>query len=385
MKIIQVPVPPEDTPLVGRVRVWTRKHKTGARSFRLVWHSVEDGQRARHSESAELLQPGYTRGEYNDARRRVRELAGEKTRELRSLAEAQTGSARKLVVRADLRGCPISFDAEMGEQSTEAVAQARLRVVKDFCEYARSHETRPTWTTQLSHRHTAAWARRRASHVAPSTCNTDLSHLQAFLDWLWERGNTLERLTVRRQRVRVPEREPVIASDDAVRAVVAMEAPEVVRLAVWLLAATGQRQGTLLARTVGDWDGLAHMLEVRAEQTERTKLKARTFALGPATGEKIEQFLASRDDVADDEPLLPGLYYTRLNRILKPHRLSPHSLRRWFCATLERLETPDYIIRVLMGHAKAKTRRRYAPYRVLDGRKWLVAVEDVLLGTRRLD
>jgi len=168
-----------------------------------------------------------------------------------------------------------------------------------------------------------------------------------------------------------------------------IEAPGAVQLAVWLLCATGQRQGTLLARTVGDWNPDQRILTIPKIGRETTKLKSREFALGPITAAKIDAYLATRPEAQPDELLLEGIYYTQLNRVLKPLGGKPKDCRAWFCGTLERLDCPERTINVLMGHARPKTRRHYTGrwgmYRVEDSRPWLEKVEQVLNGNLDLD
>jgi integrase len=235
---------------------------------------------------------------------------------------------------------------------------------------------------QLSQNDVANW-RNSLNHLSDSTKQTQYAYLQGLFNFAYseQRKWTYDQLTVmtkeERRRVRPERSTHVIMEDSQVLEIIAgLEAHK--RAAVYLLAATGLRQGELRSLTRADIvDGAIHVPEpLRA----RTKLHERIIPLG----EGGRQFLTS----------LPteGLLFTdgsrpwtsQLNRWLGNWSAKPHDFRRWFNNRLCRLGCPAYTVDYLMGHAISAVRQAYPEQHtsghvlISDLAKWTDQVDAIL-------
>lgn len=135
------------------------------------------------------------------------------------------------------------------------------------------------------------------------------------------------------------------------------------RAALYLLAATGMRQGELRGLRVEHWDRTARLLRIPSPDGPRrrqTKRHQRDVPIGPG-GERVLAELAP----VEGGPLLVNgegkALGTQINAWLKPYRVTPHDLRRWFYTRLSKAKAPPYIIAHLVGHAIAKSEAPYVP------------------------
>jgi len=198
--------------------------------------------------------------------------------------------------------------------------------------------------------------------LAASTVNCYLSDIRGWLSWLVDRGHLpcspadgVKLLEVVRGQTELPVRSP--ADFWALVRNVREQRGEHWASAVGLLGVTGLRSGELGNLRWDDWEQEQQLLHIRPQSArERTKRHERTIPL-PAVADDFLQGMERKGDyMVGGAKRIKG----QLNAILKPLRIKPHDLRRFFCSALETIQAPEYVIQTCMGYIPDQTRRAYS-------------------------
>jgi len=167
------------------------------------------------------------------------------------------------------------------------------------------------------------------------------------------------------------------------------------KAAIYLLSATGLRIGELHSLRPSDVDLRLGVLHVPRLGDETTKRHERDIPLGKSTISVLETMLglATRPEMPpggtiSQKDAQPYLFCCQDGRRplsshvgwwLKPVKLTPHSLRRWFQSQLEEFQCPTHVINGLMGHADPS----FDPYSNPDAwlakaRPWVERVDAII-------
>lgn len=248
-------------------------------------------------------------------------------------------------------------------------AENDRRACDAFLRYLELHWPDIKRFKQLSVQHVKGFREWRLSEPKPNgkaRSPNSVRHEMGILRSLWEfalendyaKTNEAKRArlpAVVETRTHVPETETVLA--------VIHHADPVRRAALYLLAATGMRQGELRGLRGLNFDRDRRTIDIpRTPGTVRraTKQHERVIPLGPGA----MRVLAAAAGTGD-APLLATSkgrpLSSQINAWLKPFKMTPHDLRRWFYTTLESLGYPQYVIDDLVGHAPSKSAAAYRP------------------------
>ena len=369
--------------LIGNVGLFVRKNGDRSRTIYLHWITSEDGSRKQNLDRFGRTEPRPTRSSL----RKTLSLARAEARILQGELKGNQPARKRWVISIP---DAIEFYTQWiaGDDRHDAVLarttiDAHIRVLEHFLKFVGEEFPGIRMMWRLSSAHIARWRDARRKQIKDSTLLSECTALQAFLHFADNRGWTWARFVAmpkdeRRRLSNRPKQRVVVMSSNRLSKLLDSQEDQFRRDCLFVLAATGMRQGELrfLPRTA--WDANAMTITI-PPGLERTKRHGRILPVGPETTEAIERLHKTSLGRATliiwkDKPLT-----TQMNTWLRGWKCTPHDFRRWFISTLEGLECPEYVIQDLVGHSRPKTRRAYAQeISVEQRRSWLVRVEKKL-------
>jgi len=361
-------MPDVDTPLLGRVGV-SRRTRGKWRELYRRWTCVSGGKELERQEFFGKLTVGCGKRQWERLENEGQERARHKAEELR------TGTGQATAPAMGLQEGTLAFLCHIEDKWELGTVDAYQRLLDAFLAFLAGQPNPPATVAAVTQQQVdlfAAWRQSGGGAGRPlkdSTLRGEMFMLGAFfktaVKWKWG-PNALEmpEYTAVVARTVVPEDEEVFA---------ALAEPDPVRRAAFaVLALTGVRSDELMGMPASAWQPGRMRLDLPETGTGRTKIHGRVLPVGPTLAGALDVLtLGVPDGFGVIQP--PGA--GTLNRWLKPYRLTPKLLRRWFCTSLERMGCPDYAIRRLMGHSAGATRGAYSGYRASDAEEWMLRLD----------
>ena len=373
--------------LKGNVTIAKRRNRDKSITFYLRWHTERyGGGWCPHSERLFRTEAKPTLPSLTEWRRKAMNAVATRAAEFEG-REVDDRDARErhlvpLPTAIEHYSVWIRGDEEHAAPLAQSTANERERHLLGFMEFVGSNypKTRNIW--QLSHRHTYRWREhRRASGILDSTLAKECAHIQAFLDWCdspargWMRKKLYVLPQAERRQLHTQPRQHHIPSDKAVQK--AAGASQM----IFVLAATGIRQGELRDLRVNHWDMEENVLQIRPSGQERTKKHYRDVPVGPKLGGILNTISIARYGelpmftAQNDMPMTSN----EVHRIVKPFGFTSHDLRRWCMTKLIDTGCPHPYAMLLLGHTLPRQEAAYLPYTPEHGLEYMMAVEDALL------
>jgi len=240
-----------------------------------------------------------------------------------------------------------------------------------FVSYLSEHHPKKRRFKSLSRKHVAQFREHRLSTPTrtgskrnPNTVRAELCTLRDLWDFAVRQEFSLFN---RAREALLPTRNATahrIPETDTVCRMIYESADEPLRLAaIYLLAATGMRQGELRALRVKDYDSIARLIRIPKPDGVRrreTKWHERDIPVCDGAQAVIRGLAESVGglllETQDGKPLT-----SQINAWLRPYHITPHDLRRWFYTSLEAEQIPAYIIDDMVGHAPSASSQAYRP------------------------
>jgi len=361
--------------ITGRVRIQTRRNKDRSATFYARWTTTGPaGAKVGHTRRLFRTGPGLDRSAAMTARRRATAEAYELEKRLAQDAE-WPGKDRYL--KSAIPKYLWSLKLEDCSDTTKAQRKA---MAEHFGRWIRDMRPARKTTNCVSQKDIAEW---RAAWVAEKTRKdgtvlTYMSAMQNFLDFGRLNGWWTEPLIAmprpERKRRSNGVRRPLVLETAKLRKILAEQDDLFRHAALFVLAATGMRQGELKGLSSYDWSPEDGILTI-PPGVNRNKHHARVLPVGPQAAEVLSSCSARGSGVLFVAK--SGKSLTRqINTWLEPYGITPHDMRRWVFTTLAWAGCPELVIRQLVGHSMGKTTSAYlgdAPIETL--REWMGKIE----------
>ena len=381
--------------LRGNIRVYRRKNKDKTLTYYLRWQLAANAKT--HNRRLFRTEPSPDKQSLKKWRRAARqaafdlddEILGPAGRHLYHLTLEQARDWYMVWIRGDDERLP---------EHTPRTCDAECRILTSFVEYVQQAWPKPKgWrVNSLSATHMSScgqrelpdgtiektslgWWRWRlaTAGLAVSTVRTEVAIVRAWLRWC-ERHRYVDRAPDFVGPRAEPAVRPLIVEDHQVRALLAAALDQDDPLAapvLFVLAATGMRQGELKDLKVRDFLPAERALSIPKHRRTVTKLHRRILPLGDRAAVRVLACAAGRepDAVLFSRDGLPLTWHIGI--WMKASSFTPHDLRRWFSNHLIGWGCPQQWLDMLLGHVSKTVDSRYSNATLEELREWVERID----------